>query len=158
MFSYHLSPLVGRISFRCFRMSSFVCIALPLVDIFLIFLFFRQYFLVYFLKVYCYFSLYCLFLFVFTCSSVFPSLYNFGLFSLIFFICVSSRISYPGFDFFPSCFLRGSQFFQKLIFLMHKLVHLIRLYYLLIYNLVLDLFLPFPSWMFSILCFLVMVR
>ena len=37
MFSRHLPQLVGRIFFRCFGMSCFVCIVLPFLDIFLIF-------------------------------------------------------------------------------------------------------------------------
>ena len=40
---------------------------------------------------------------------------------------------------FLSCFLRGSQFSRKLIWLLHRLVHLIEIYYLLIYISVLDL-------------------
>ena len=59
---------------------------------------------------------------------------------------------------FSSCFLKGYQFSHKLISLPHRLVHLIRLYYLLIYKLVLDSFFQFPSWSVTILCFLVMVR
>ena len=55
------------------------------------------------------------------------------------FFCVSSRISHPGFD-FSSCFLTRSQFFQKLILQLHRLVHLIWLYYSLIYKVVHDLF------------------
>ena len=53
MFLRPLPTLVGWISFRCFGMSCFVCIFLPFLDIFLIF--FRQYFLVYFFKLYYYF-------------------------------------------------------------------------------------------------------
>ena len=66
-------------------------------------------------------------------------------FRRFFFICVSSRISHSGFD-FSSCFLRGSQFFHKLISPLHRLVNLIRSYYSLIYTckLVFDLFFPFP--------------
>ena len=36
--SCHLLSLVGRIYFRCFRMFCFVCVVLPFLDIFLIFL------------------------------------------------------------------------------------------------------------------------
>ena len=64
-----------------------------------------------------------------------------------FFICISSRISHPGF-YFCSFSLR-----ESLILLLHRLVHLIRLYLLLIYMLVLDLFFLFPFSLFSILCF-----
>ena len=38
MFSSHFPTLVGRISLRCFGISFSVCIVLPFVDIFLIFL------------------------------------------------------------------------------------------------------------------------
>ena len=54
MCSYHLPQLVNRIFFRSFGVFCFACIALPFVDIFLIF--YRQYFLVYFLMLFCYFS------------------------------------------------------------------------------------------------------
>ena len=46
---------------------------------------------------------------------------------------------------FPSCFLRWSQFSHTLISLPRRLVHLIRLYYSLIYKVVLDSFYSFPS-------------
>ena len=76
-------------------MFYFVCIALPFVNIFLIFLLF-QYFRVYFLKLYCYF--YCVaFLFLPQHVSVFFS-FVFVCFRK-FFICFSRRISRPGFDF-----------------------------------------------------------
>ena len=42
VFLCHLPPLVGRISFWCFGISCFVCIVLPFVNIFLIFLFFAS--------------------------------------------------------------------------------------------------------------------
>ena len=38
MFSFHITTLAGRISFRYFGISCFVCIVLPLINIFLIFL------------------------------------------------------------------------------------------------------------------------
>ena len=54
---------------------------------------------------------------------------------------------------FLSCFFRGSQFSRELISLQHKLVHLIRSCYSLIYMSVLDsLYLSLP-WLFSIQCF-----
>ena len=80
MFSCHLLPVVDRIFLSRFGMSCFVCIILPFVDISLI-SFFRQYFLVYFLKLYCYFFLCSLFLFVPMYSSIFPLFYHFGQFS-----------------------------------------------------------------------------
>ena len=90
MFSRHVLLFVGRIFFRCLLMSCFVCIVLPFVDIFSS-SFFRQYVLVYFFKLYCYF----------------PQVVSFFLFQhvqayfcFIILDCVSSRISHSGFDFF----------------------------------------------------------
>ena len=57
--------------------------------------FFGQYFLVYFLRLYCYFSLCCLFLLSPAYFSA--SLHHSGLFSYFFFICDSSVISHTGF-------------------------------------------------------------
>ena len=80
MFSCHLPQLVGRILFRCFGMSCFICIVLPFLTIFLIF-FFRQYFLGFFIKLNCYFSLCSFFLFVPTFFSIFPLFFYFCQFS-----------------------------------------------------------------------------
>ena len=57
---------------------------------------------------------------------------------------------------FCSCSLRESLFSHELI--LHWLVHLIRLCFLSVYMLIVDLFFPFSSWLFSILCSLVMTR
>ena len=81
MFSSHLLPNVGRIFFRCFGMSCFFSVLFYPLSISLWSSFVRQYFLVYFLKLYCYFLLSCLFLLVPTYSSVFPLFYHFDLFS-----------------------------------------------------------------------------
>ena len=103
MFLCHALPVVDRIFFRFFGMFCFVCIFffffLPFVNISLISLF-RQYFLVYFLKLYCYFFLVLPFPF---CSHILQRLsfvLSFWPVFVDFFICVSSRISHPGFDFF----------------------------------------------------------
>ena len=53
--------------------------------------FFRQYFLIYFFKLYCYFPLRCLFLFISSCSSVFSLFYHFSLFSYIFYLRFQSN-------------------------------------------------------------------
>ena len=143
MFSFNLHPVVGRIFFRCFGMSCFVCIVLPFVNISLIFLLspvlpglFPQVVLLFSLVLPFSFLFYMFqrLSFVLLCwplfvdfSSVFPV--EFPIFILI----------------FLSCFLRGSLFSHKLISPLHRLVHLIRLYYLLIYKLMLDLFFSFPS-------------
>ena len=98
--------------------------------------FFGQYFLVYFLLLCCYFSPWCLFLL----SAYFSSSlsYHSGLFSY-FFICVSNRIFIPVLI-VSSCFLKGYQYPHKLIFLLHRLVHLTRLYYSSVCKVVCDLF------------------
>ena len=110
MFLRHLLPFVGRIFFRVFGMSCFVFIVLPFVDISLILLLlpvlsglFPQVVLL------------CLcypFFFVSACSCGFPLFSHFGLFSWIF-SSVSSKISYPGFDFFFVLFEEISIFFTK---------------------------------------------
>ena len=129
MFSCHSLPIGGKIFFRCFRKSCFVSNVSPFVDISLIFLFSQ------------------------TLSGLFPQvvLLLFPVlpvpFSRLFqrlTICVSSRISHPGFDCF-SCFLRGSQLSHKLILHLHRLVHLTRLYYPLVCKVVCDLFYFFLS-------------
>ena len=141
LISCHLLPLVGRIFFRCFGMSCFVCIVLPFVDISLITLLlpllsglFPQGVLLFFLVLPFPFCLYTFqhLLFVLSSRPVFVD----------FFICVSSWITHPDFVFF---FVRGSQFSHKLISPLHRLIHLIRLYYWLIYEIVQDLFHSFPS-------------
>ena len=128
MFSFHL-PQLGRIFFRCFRMSCFVCIVLPFVDIFLIFLLssglfglFHQVVLLFFLVVpfpFCPYMFKRVF-FVLSFWSVFVD--------FLFLFPVEFRFLVL---IFSSCFLRGYQFSHKLISLLHRLVHLIRLYYLL---------------------------
>ena len=117
MFSCHLLPVVGRIFFRCFGMSSFVCFVLPFVNISLIFLLspvlsglFPQVVLLFFLVR------------SFPFLSAFPA--EFPILVLI----------------FSLSFFMGSQCSHKLISPLHRLVHSIRLYYSLIYKVVLDLF------------------
>ena len=98
MFSCHSLPIVDRIFFRCFGKTCFVWIVLPFVDISLIFLLspalsglFPWVVLLFFLLLLVPFS-----------SRLFQRpcfFYHSGLFS-VFFICVSSRISHPGFDSF----------------------------------------------------------
>ena len=118
--------------------------------------FFHQHFLVYFLK----------FAVIFSCAAC-----SF-LFSLIsapfFFIILACFRIFFLFAFpvefpisiltFSACFLRGSQFSHKLILHLHRLVHLTRLYYSSVCKEVWDLFYSFLSWVFSILCFLIMVE
>ena len=136
IFLCHLLQLVGRIFFRCFGMICFVCIVLPFVDIFLIFLLFPVLSGL-FLRVVLLFFPVLPFPF---CSYIFQHLSFVSPFWPVFvdfFICVSCRNSYPGFD-FSFVFLKRSQFSRKLISVLYKLVHLIRLYYSLIYLSVLD--------------------
>ena len=97
MFLYHL-PVVDRIFFRCFEMSSFVCIVLSFVDISLIFLL-SPVFSDLFPKVVLLFFFVLPFPF---CSYIFLRLsfvLSFWPVFIDFFICVSSQISSLGFDF-----------------------------------------------------------
>ena len=109
MFSCHSLPIVDSIFFRCFEKSCLLRIALSFVYISLIFLLspavsslFPQVVLLFFL---CYLFL------------LFP-LQRFSFFFIIlacfrsFVICVSSRISHPGFDFF-FMFFEGIPIFSK---------------------------------------------
>ena len=142
MFSCHSLPIVGRIFFRCFGMSCFVCIALPFVVISLIFLLWPV-FSGLFPQVVPLFSP----MLPVPSSRLFQRL-SFLLFGLVFvflkiFICVSSRISRPGFDCLFVFFFRGSQFSHKLILLLHRLVHLTRLYYSSLCKVVCDLIFRF---------------
>ena len=123
MFYCHLLPIVDRIFFHRFAMSYFFCIVLPFVDISLIFLF-HLYFLIYFLK----FLLFCLLFSVPNNSSVFLLFYHFVAIFVDFLSEFLVEIPILVLTFL-SWFLRGSQFSRKLISLLHKLVHLIRLYY-----------------------------
>ena len=150
MFSRHLLPIVGRIFFCCFEMSSFVCIVLPFVDIFLI-LFISSVLSGLFPQLLLSFFLALPFPFCFQCLSFVLS------FWLVFVNFLSVfPVEFPilVLIFFFFAFFKGSQFSSKLI----SLLHLIRLYYSLINKVVLDLFFPFPSSLSSILCFLMMVR
>ena len=99
IFSCHRHQNVGRILFFCFGMYCFVCIVLPFVEISLTFLLspvltriFPQVVLIFFL--FCFFS--------FLSLKVLASFLCFIMLACFrgFFICVSSRISHPGFDFF----------------------------------------------------------
>ena len=101
MFLCHLLQVVSRIFFRCFGMFYFVCIVLPFVDMFSIFLL-SPVLLGLFLQVVLLFFLVLPFHFVPTYSSVILFQHIPASFWPVcrFFICVSCRISHPGFDFF----------------------------------------------------------
>ena len=136
MFSCYLSSFLGRIFFRCFGMSCFVCFVLLFVDISLILLLSLVLFGLFFLALP---FLICLYMFqrLSFVLSFWPVFVDFSsAFPVEFPILVLI---------FSSCFLRGSQFSHKLISPRHRLAHIIRLYYLLMYKLVLDLFFPFLS-------------
>ena len=146
MFLGHLLPLVGKIFFRCFVIYCFFCIALPFVNISLIFLLsivlsslLPQVVWLFFLVL----------SFAF-CSDMFQRLSFVLLFWPVF---VDFLFAFPG-EFlilvliFSSCFLRRSQFSHKLNSLLHSLVHLIQLYYSLIHKVVLDLFYSFSRFSF----------
>ena len=114
MFSYNLLLVVDRIFFRCFGMSClfvFFCIVLRFVDIFLIFLLllvfsglFPQVVLLFFLVLPLPFCLY-MFQRLFFVLSFWPVFVNF-------FICISGRISHPGFNFIFVLFERIPIFSQ----------------------------------------------
>ena len=113
----------------CFGMFCFVCIVLPFVDIFLIFLLlpvlsglFPQVVLSFLLL---------LFLFVPTCSSIFPVIS----FLPVFVAFLSAfPVEFPILVLiFYSCSLRKPQFSYKLILFLHRLVHLIWLFFVGIY-------------------------
>ena len=84
--SCHLPQILGRIFIRCFGMICFVCIVLPFVEI------------VFQLP-----SIANTFWFISFVVSLFFLVLRFPLFDcfcvFVFFICLSSQISHPGFDF-----------------------------------------------------------
>ena len=135
MFSRHLLPAVGRISFRCFGMSCFVCIVLPFVDIFLIFA-----------SIFWFISSSCTDFFLVLpypfCSytGVIHLFYHFGRFLSAFPVEIPILVLI-----FSPWFLRGSQLSYKLISPLHRLVNLFQLYYSLIYMVVLNLIYSFLS-------------
>ena len=111
MFSYHLPQLVGRIFFRCFGMSCFVCILLPFLDVFLIFLLLPVLSGL-FPRAVLSFSPCVAFSFLsqhvpafLICFIIFASCRRF-------LICVSSPIFNPGFDFLLA-FYKGTQIFTR---------------------------------------------
>ena len=142
MFLCHLLRQVAKVSFRCFGMSRFVFIVLPFGNNFLIShyspvlsVLFPQVILLFFLVLPFIFCFYIFQDFSFVLS-FWPVFVDFlSAFSVEFPILVWI---------FSSYFLRGSQFSHKLISPLHRLVHLIRLYYFLIYK-YLIYFIPFPS-------------
>ena len=73
-----------------------------------------------------------------------------------FLICISSRISYSGFEFL-FMFFGEHYFFHRLISLLHRLFRLIQWYFSLGYVLIILLFFHFLPWLFSRLDFLAMV-
>ena len=98
MFLHPVLPVVDRIFFRCFGMSFFVCFVLPFVDISLISLLSPEVSGL-FLQVVLLFFLVLSFPF---CSNIFQDIFvlPFRPVFVDFFICVSNRISHPGFDSF----------------------------------------------------------
>ena len=133
---WYVFPVVDRIFFRCFGKACFVCIVLPFVDISLIFLLssalsslFPQVVLLFFL--------------------VLPGPFSSRLFQrpsfFIILVCFRSFLFAFPVEFpipvltLSSCFLRGFQFSHKLIFHLHRLVHLPRSYYSSLCKVVCDL-------------------
>ena len=150
IFSCHLLSVLGRIFFRYFGMSYFVCIVLPFIGISLIFLLSPGFSgLVPQVVLLCFFFVlsfsFCLYMF-----QRFSFVLSFWLVFLDFLLAF--LVEFPILVLiFCSCFLKGSQSSHKLISLQHGLIHLIWLYYSLIYKIILDLFYWFPSYLFSIL-------
>ena len=131
MFYCHLLPIVDWIFFHYLECPILSVWFYPLL-ISLQSSLFRQDFLVYFLKLYSVFS--CV-VFSFIPFSCFRSFFLSEFLVEIPILVLS----------FLSWFFRGSQFYRKLISLLHKLVNLIRLYYSLTYMSVLDsLYLSLP--------------
>ena len=129
MFSCHLLPIVNRIFFRCFRMSCFICIVLPFVDIALIFLLSPVYF--WFISSSCAVIFCVVFCFLFLHI---PALFFFKSFWPVFLdIFLHFRSNFPyWFWFFLRAFCEYPNFFKKLISSLHWLVHFIRLLLLLL--------------------------
>ena len=142
MFSRHLQPVIGRIFFRCFGMSCFVCIVLAFVDISLIFFLspvlsgsFPQIVLLFWLVLHFPF-----------CSNIFQRLFVWWFWPVFVDFLSAFPVEFPILVLiFSSCFLRGSQCSHKLISPLHRLVLLIRLYHSLICEVILDLFYLFLS-------------
>ena len=144
LFSCHLLPITGRNVFLCFGMSCFVCTVLPFVSISLIFLLspricglFPQVVFLFLLFVlafpFCLFMFHCFHIVL----SFWPVLVDF---------LSAFPVEFPFMVlFFTSCFLRWSQCSHQLISSLHRLFHLIWLYYSLNHNVVFDLFYSFPS-------------
>ena len=155
-FLCHLLPRVETVFFRCFGMSCFVCIVLLFISL-IFFLspvpygLFAQVLLLFFLVLPFPFWL-----------SMFQRLSSVLSFWPVFVDVLSTfPVEFPILVlifFFFVRFFRWLQFSRKLISLQHKLVHLIRLYYSLIYMSVLDSLYSSAFLHFSILCFLTMVR
>ena len=139
MFSWHLPQLVGSISFRCFGISCFVCIVLPFVYISNLPSFASTFWFISSSSIVIFSSI-AFFLFLSLHVPAFFLCFIILAFFRRFFLSVFP-VEFPiQVLIFSSCILRGSRFSHKLIFLVHRLVNLIRLYNLLIYMLVLDLF------------------
>ena len=100
MFSCHSFPVVGRIFFRCFGKSYFVCIVLPFVDISLIFLLWPALSGLFTQVVLLFFSCVACFCFLFPLISAPLFFLSFWFVFVVYFICISSGIFHPGFDCF----------------------------------------------------------
>ena len=107
----HIFPYMLLEFFRCFRMSCFVSIVLPCLDIFLIFPLLRLSFLAYLLELCCHFSCVAFFFFWSQHVQAFSFVSHF-FFCCRFLICVSCRISHSGFEFIL-VFFRGTPTFSQ---------------------------------------------
>ena len=139
MSSHHLLLVIGRLFFRSFEIFSFVGIILSFFHISLVFLLSPVLFGLFPQVVLLFFP------FPF-CSNIFQRLFVLSFWPVFVDFLSAFPVEFPILVLiFSSCFLRVSQCSHKLISPLHRLVHLIRLYYLLICKVVLDLSYSFLS-------------
>ena len=159
MSSCYLFLLVGRIFFRCFGMLCFVCIVLPFLDIFLIFLLLPE-----FSRLFpssCIDILSCL---AFSFLSRHVPVFFLCFILLSAFVCFFFYLRFQSnfssrFWFSVRVLLKEPRFSHKLTSLLYRFVYLIWWCFLLIYILILhSFFFSFPPWFFSNLFFFVMVK
>ena len=154
MFSCYSLPIVDRILLCCFGKCCFVRIFLPFVVISLIFLLSPALFSLFPQVVRLFFPVLPV-----PVSRLFQHLSFFIILACFrsFLFVFPVEFPIPGLTVSLN-FLMRSQFSHKLILHLLRLVHLTRLYYLSVCKVVCDLFYPFLSEEFSILCFLMKVE
>ena len=119
------SPLfAGRLIFRCFGISYFICIVLFCLGTFCLPSFACTF---WFISSSCMVCFNCCIAFLFSFQPIPASFLCFIIFACCrrFVMCVSSRIFHPGFEFLFVFFLGEHRFFRRLLSLLHRLVCLI---------------------------------